>query len=260
MSSLPELQSDFYAAIFSPASGEAKLLAALTDPPASRQSRLAAYRRSIYGNLSRALLATYPVVANIVGAAFFREAARQYLTSHASPSGDLNDYGQDFADFLAAYPHARDLPYLADVARLEWQVQEVYYAADPAPIDLSGLAACAPDNYGELRFTLSPASARFDSPWPLADIWRVNQAGYAGEMRIDFGQASHTLVHRQHQQVSVTALSPATAALWDALHGGATLAEASDLAVAEDATVDLAASLQQLLGAELLLRATADPT
>ena len=57
--------------------------------------------------------------------------------AHPSRSGDLNDYGEDFADFLADYPHARELSYLPDVARLEWLVQIVYYAADAPTPDLS---------------------------------------------------------------------------------------------------------------------------
>ena len=57
--------------------------------------------------------------------AFFGEAARQYIVGHPSLSGDLNDYGGEFAQFLAAYPHAADLPYLPDVARLEWAINNL---------------------------------------------------------------------------------------------------------------------------------------
>ena len=79
-----------------------------------------------------------------------------WIVAQPSPSGDLNDYGGAFADFLAAYPHAVELPYLADVARLEWLVQAVYYAADAGPADLSALAATPPERCGELRFALAP--------------------------------------------------------------------------------------------------------
>ena len=48
---------------------------------------------------------------------------------------------------LAAYPHARELPYLPDVARLEWAVDEAGRAADPAGTP-EALAACGASHTG----------------------------------------------------------------------------------------------------------------
>src|SRR2546423_667622 len=74
------------------------------------------YRRNVLANLRGALAATYPVVARLVGSAFFDEAARRYALACPSASGDLNDYGASFADFLERYEQARSLAYLPDVA------------------------------------------------------------------------------------------------------------------------------------------------
>lgn len=250
---LRNLQEDFYAAMYGGVEAEAPLCARLVHPPEVAQRRLAAYRRSIFGNLNAALLATYPVVANIVGLPFFRESARLYLASHPSLSGDLNEMGGDFGDFLAAYAPAAELPYLPDTARLEWLVQNVYYAADSGPADLSGLARYSPEEWGELRFRVDPAHARLDKPWPLADIWRVNQPGYAGEMEIDFSRPCHALVHRRDGLVEVAALSAGDVALLDALAADATLESATIAALAAQTDFDLGAGLQRLAGFGLLL-------
>jgi len=40
----------------------------------------------------------------------------------------LAEYGDGFADFLAGFAPAQSLPYLADVARLEWAINAAYHA------------------------------------------------------------------------------------------------------------------------------------
>lgn len=253
MSALHDVQERFYAAMVQGGAAEDALAALLSESAEVARRRLAAYRRSIFGNLNAALLATYPVVANIVGLPFFREAARVYLASHPSLSGDLNELGGDFGDFLATYQPAAELPYLRDTARLEWLVQSVYYAADAGPIDLSALAAIAPENWGELCFNLTPAHARLDSPWPLADIWRVNQPAYSGDMQVDFSRPCQTLVYRRNGLVEVTALSAGEAALLDTLAAGLTLESASVAAGTAQSDFDLGAGLQRLVELGLLL-------
>ena len=48
-------------------------------------------------------------------------------------------YGDEFADFIAAFEPARELPYLADVARLEAARTRAYHAADATPLDAGRL-------------------------------------------------------------------------------------------------------------------------
>ena len=247
MLALRELQEAFYRAMMDPAAGERPLLAALEEAAPVAQQRLAAYRRVVHGTLGAALLATYPVVARIVGQAFFAEAARCYRLSRPSRSGDLNEYGGDFADFLEGYGHARELPYLGDVARLEWLVQSVYYAADAPPADLSALAAAAPERWGDVRLAFSPACARIDSAHPLDQIWRVNASDYEGDMTVDFAQGARVFVNRRADRVFVEGLAAAPARFIDALRGGESLAAATATAVSEDAGFDPGPLLQRLV-------------
>ena len=204
--------------------------------------RLAIYRRSIMGNLSHALFASYPVVAKIVGDDFFRAAARDYIQQHPSQSGDLNEYGGDFAPFLAGWAPAAELPYLPDVARLEWLVQEAHNAAD-THTDLSALAQCDPADYPQLRCEAHAALRRLDSAWPLDAIWQVNAAGYAGDMRVDFSRASRLAIVRRGALVEIDALQAAQASFIDALLGGDTLGAALALALGQDPGFDLTACL-----------------
>jgi hypothetical protein len=267
LSALRELQTAFYAAMLDPAADTAVLERIEEDDDIARR-RLAAYRDSIFGNLIGALAATYPVVERIVGAAFFREAARCFAESQPSVSGDLNDFGGEFGIFLAGYCRADALPYLADVARLEWLVQSVYYAADAPPADLAILATTPPDRLGELCFVFDPAHARLDSRWPLDAIWRVNADGYSGDMAIDLSCPCRLLILRHHGRVYVETVSVGEAALLEALLAGATLSAATTNAnacantctTAAEASFDLGAALQRFIGAGLLLGASLGPT
>lgn len=147
--------------------------------PADRAARgLAAYRNNVIGNWVNALRASYPVLVRLVGDAFFNAAARRYAVAGRSVSGNLNDYGADFPAWLATYPLAAELPYLADVGRLEWAVQLAYQAADEPhldPAELAALGGLAPDQLATLRLHVAAAVQLVASPFPVADIWQAHQ-------------------------------------------------------------------------------------
>jgi hypothetical protein len=255
MPALRELQSRFSDAVVLGTQADDRLLECIVESGEAGRRRIAAYRRSVIGNLVGALLATYPVLARIVGLPFFRELARAHIAAHPSESGDLNEYGIHFADFVAAWPHGRELGYLPDIARLEWRVQQVYYAVD-VTADLAALAACAPEAYGRLRFTLAPAFARIDSAWPLADIWRVNAEDYVGDMAVDFSLASRLALLRRDGLVHVETLTDGEAVFLDALGANEYLESATASALAADAGFDLGTTLARFVGNRVLVRAS----
>lgn len=183
----------------------------------SGAARFDAYRANRLGNLCSALEGAYPTVRQLVGEAFFGGLARQYARDHDAGSGNLHDYGESFADFLADFDPARALPYLPDVARLDWAAHRAYYAPDLAPLDPARLATIPPERLGDVRFVPHPAFALIASPYPLAEIWRVHQPDYVGEGQVDLGTGSGTVrVTRVGPAVTVTALSAAESAFWAA--------------------------------------------
>lgn len=246
MAGLCELQRKFSAALLAGRQAADDILA-LVAAPRDGAAGVDAYRQSVMGNLTAALASTYPVVERIVGQPFFRAAARRYALTWPSRSGDLNEYGDGFADFLSAYPHAAALPYLPDVARLEWCVQTVYYAASAVNSDFGGLAGVEPARYADLRFEPMPAHARLDSPWPLARIWEVNRFEAGEDMAVDFSAGCHCLVWRRDGRVRVDSLDAGEAALFDSLAGGNALDEALQAALAAEPRFDLALALRKLL-------------
>ena len=88
------------------------------------------YRNNYRGNLLDALAGAYPVIEQLVGKDFFRLMARKYSEQYPSHSGNLHHYGAELAEFIAAFEHARELPYLTDVAALEWACHRAWFADD----------------------------------------------------------------------------------------------------------------------------------
>ena len=141
---------------------------------------LAIYREQALAGWRHALAAAYPVVERLVGPAFFGEAADRHADAHPSASGDLHEYGREFARFLASYPFAASLPYLPDVARLEWAVHEAGFASDAPSFDIAALAAVETARQPELVLAFAPATRLLQSAHPVVALWEANQPGEDG--------------------------------------------------------------------------------
>jgi hypothetical protein len=220
--------------------------------------RVSVYRNNVFSNYRNALGATYPVVCRLVGKAFFDAAADAFVRARPSTSGDLNIYGGDLGDFLASYPYAADLPYLAEVARLEWVIDEAQRAAKRERTSyevLAALAAIPAELLPSITIGLDPSCGLVVSSLPLLHIWRVNQPDFAGDERVDLGEgADRLLVRRDADTVGIERIDPGTFAFLQALASGQTLALALEAAQAADAAFDLGAALRRHVGAGTLAR------
>lgn len=242
MPSLRELQTRFATA----------LLTFEGDPA----ERIAIYRNTVFANYRNALGATYRVVQQLVGVPFFNAAVDAYVLAYPSVGGDLNVYGGSFGDFLATYPHACDLPYLPDVARLEWAQDEAGRAADlrgtPEAL-LSTLATISAERITAQRFTLDPSCRFVVSIYPVLRIWQVHQPGFDGEIHVDFDVASdHLLVRREAGAVVIERLAYGDFALLSALAAGGDLATALDAAMTAEPEFDLGTTLRTCIASRTL--------
>jgi hypothetical protein len=202
------------------AESQARFLERLLAPAGEPSPGIAVYRRTLRGNRHEALRAAYPVVARLVGDAFFIEAAARFADEVPSRSGDLHEYGAGFDVFLGAYPHAASLGYLPDVARLEWAAFRCAFAPDPSPLDLAALAAIPIEERATVRFLPQPGTALFASGHPVVSIWEANQPPRDGEVEAAW-QPETALVFRRGLQVVVSRVGPEARMLSRLLRGEA---------------------------------------
>ena len=171
-----------------------------TGGPAGR--RFDIYRNNVVAALIEALGEAFPVVRALVGEAFFKAMAGVHVRAQPPSSPRMMFYGEGFASFLESFPPAGGLPYLPDVARLEYARRLAYHAADePAadPAMLGGLDAAA---LPEVRLPLQAACHILRSAHPVHAIWRFNATEDKSPVR---PAAEDVLVSRPEQSVLVQA-------------------------------------------------------
>lgn len=197
MPSLNKLQHDFMQGVYH---AEEEILSFLKpNDKLTAAERLAVYRGSVYGSLCNALEAVYPVIAKVVGKEFFDALALHYVKQHPSHSVNLHLYGEAFAEFIKTFPPLAELPYCADVARLEWAYHTLFYVADEPAFDFEAFTTLPPEAQEKLRFHLSSACQLLSSPYPIHRIWEINQDNYQGEDTVDLTEGAVYLCILRYQ-------------------------------------------------------------
>ena len=241
MTSLRDLQKQFRSAVLGRDNGG---LANRVQAPGPVGDRLGVYRNTVQGSLADALVATFPVVRRIVGEEFFAGFARRFVAAHPPQRPQLSTYGAGFPDFIAAADVNQQLPYLADVARLEWARNESYFAADAPLIDTQRLAIDAED-LETMTLRLHPAARCVVSRFPIFRIWEVNQPTITNVPTVDMSIPQAVLISRPKHHVIVREIALADAAFVIALSEGETFGDAADTAFLNDPTFDLQGALAQ---------------
>lgn len=210
----------------------------------SCEKRIEIYRRNVFSTLTSALSDLYPVTEKIVSPPFFLRLAEQFVRDTPSVSGDLNMFGREWPEFLRAHAEAISLPYLEDVAKLEWAWHIAFHARDCAQFNIAALADVPPEQHAALRFLLHPSATFMESLHPIVRIWNVNQREYAGNMRLNWSVPGDlTLVSRDDLTVKIQSLARPNFYFLRALNDGDKLEAAANAAFTIDPEFDLQHSL-----------------
>ncbi|MDI9700789.1 DNA-binding domain-containing protein [Burkholderia cenocepacia] len=137
------------------------------------EARLSIYRNTVTTVLVNAIRLAFPAIQRLVGAECFDGAARRFIDASPPDSAWLDEYGAAFPAFLAQLPEVASIPYLADVAHVEWQVNGVLHAPDTPAIDVARLASLDEEALGALRLRPHPAVRLAHCAFPADAIWRA---------------------------------------------------------------------------------------
>lgn len=214
------------------------------------QPGFAVYRNTVMKACIDALQANYPTVARLVGDEWFRAAAALHVRRHLPSQSSLLLYGAEFPAFLASFEPAREVPYLADVARVDRWWTEAHVAADDPLLDPAALAALTAEQMSSLA--LRPhASARWGwcDEWPVLTLWQRNRKELHDAGGAIAWEAEGVLLTRPAGAVRAEALSRAGVALLDACAAGQCVERAVTAALEVDARADIAVLIRRLLEA-----------
>lgn len=231
--------------------------------------RFAVYRNNVAVSLIDALQDTFPVTAALVGEAFFRAMARDFIYQAPPRSPQLVFYGAEFPAFITSYPPAVSLPYLADVARLEFVRGEVCHAADGPALSLSlhtgqlkaqlAAALAQPERLAALRVVFIPAATLLRSRYACVSLWAAHQ-GVGDLGAIDPATPEQALIIRPGLQVDVIPLNAAAAEFVANLMQGQTLGAALAVTSGEHPDYDLASLITLLLQHQVIATLVETPT
>ena len=215
------------------------------------QAAFAVYRNSVLAGAVEALRGNFPSVEALVGQAWMQEAAAAYAQRMPPDDPRLIHYGAAFADFLEPLQRLYDMPYLADVARLDFAWCEAFAAPlEPclALTDLAGMTAADLANS-----CLAPRSSvrwRWFAQHPVFTLWHYSREGLAWPPDKPW-IAEGALLSGTAEGVAKQTLEVGGCAFLDACAQGLTLEQASQAALSAQPDLDFTQLLGRLLAAQV---------
>lgn len=244
MASLADLQSTFMQHIANASPGAPDFVAS---PLGMVARRFGIYRNNVFAGLVGVMEDRFPATRRIVGDNFFYNFARQFVETMPPHCPALVFYGDAFADSIRAAPECDDVPYLGDIAAIEWEIHRCFHAADEPILQAHHLAQSGADP-STLTFRLAASSGLVVSEYPVYSIWRANTGSEPAAPLILAKVGESALITRLGLHCQVVPLPLGAAAFISQVAAGHTLADAT--AVAN--SVSSGFRLDQTLG--LLLR------
>lgn len=218
-------------------------VAPVADPAFARA--VAIHRNTAFKAATDALADNFPVLRTLSGDEAFAACARAFVVAKPPSEPRLCVYGARFADFVLAYEPFAALPWLTDVAALEWLCVEALFASDALALDGVGIAAGL-DPVRALPLHPAVRFSRLGSP--AASIWLAHQTGAPVDAleRITWSPEV-VLVTRPHDSLIVGPIDPGALAFLEACVAGFPLEQAAAAAAATDA--DVATVFSRLINA-----------
>lgn len=196
------------------------------------------YQKHYIAHLTKALVGHYPLLVKLLGEMTFKNIAKDYIACYPSTSGNLEDYGWYFSDFIRVYEPTAHLPYLPDVATYESISHSLHQASDIISFNPNLLKNIPIEKYAKLQFVLNTSCAIHQFNYPIMDIIELCHEKID---KIDqLTQIPHyLLMHRCVGDIKVTVLTLAEFTFLDAIQHNMTLETALQMCLAVDAEFDL---------------------
>lgn len=210
--------------------------------------RLEIYSRAYFARLLECLRSQFPMLVKALGDELFDNFASGYLMQFPSQSYTLAHLGDRFVRYLietrpadasaAAWPD-----WLIDLARLEWQFDQVFdgEGSEGHPqLSAEQIRALPADRWSDTRFAPAPCLRLLTLSYPIHEYYRALRRGEPASPPP--AATTHLAISRREYVVRYFALDEAQHALLSAIVGGATLGQAIEQLARQQSDLDLLAS------------------
>jgi hypothetical protein len=176
---------------------------------------------------------SFPALTRCLGDDEFAALARRYAAAVPLASYNLNDAGAELSQFLRDDPAVQRLPFLADLAALEWRITRAFHAYEQPPLEPRRLDWSLAE-WERAVLVFQPAVALVASRWPILDLW--NAPADRGELApVAQPRPQQVLVRRAGLTVRAELISTAESHMLRSLLDGGSLGDAAAQAENGDA-------------------------
>ncbi len=213
--------------------GNAAALGPFLQEP-SHVNRARVYQNNMLSALGKTIIDNFPAVARLVGEEFMRALARAYVEADPPRSPVLSAYGAGFPAFIERFPPAQSLPYLGDVAGLDWAYIEAVFSSNEPPLTADTLVGLDDDAIAGLSPGLHPSVRLVHSRWNACEIWAANRDA---QVRVNVtlrSEPSTALIWRGPKGVTHRLVSPSIVTFAREVANGQSLGGAIERASAPD--------------------------
>lgn len=169
MKNLANLQNDLIDNIYD--EKKSSILKSIKVGKISKKNLLDIYRNNLYTTLTNALKITYPEIYKFLKEKKFTKFCQEFIKENRSQSGNLDEYGEVFANFLAI----KNENFLSDLARFEWFKHLSYLVKDTKKIDIKKLQKLDSKNLFDVKFKLSPSCFLLFSNYNILSAKKQNK-------------------------------------------------------------------------------------
>jgi hypothetical protein len=147
------------------------------DERLSAAERIGIYADAYFLRLLGCLGEEFPATLAVLGAENFAALDKGYLLAYPPTEPSILYAGCYLADFLSDHPFAERWPFIAELARLERAVLDVFHAADAPALGIEALRAVPSEEWPAVKLRAHPAVKVVRSEWRLADVLQAVEQG-----------------------------------------------------------------------------------
>jgi hypothetical protein len=221
----------------------------LGDDRLSAQDRVDIYANMYFYRIRDALKEDFPATLAVLGDDNFHNLITGYLLEYPPTEPSISHCGNHLAEYLRDHPLRERAPFIADLAKLERTVVEVFLGPDAPTLEPDSLRSIAPENWPALKLRIHPSAQILALDWRVSELLRTVEENRPWKPA---GQSAvKVLVWRRNARVFHRNLDPAEADALDAASRSATFAEICEAVAADAGDQDPVAEMNRILASWL---------
>lgn len=136
--------------------------------------RLQVYRNSFIMGVTEALAMTYQHTFALVGEEFFNVVSREFILNQPPLENNIMTYGDGFSNYLSILPQLSGLPYISEMARFEWLLEQTSnLPLNRQVLDAPQLANISKESLNDVVFQLPTQISIFTSEQNISLLYQM---------------------------------------------------------------------------------------